>query len=293
MHDDHSQDGDGEAKDALPADDADRLDGRTLEKPLLDHELGCGKDLGTGNQEHADDGAQRIGIQTAFRGGSGLEGGRSGNHFAVWGAWLGLVRVYSTGEAHDGDAGDDTDQGQPLEEVQPAAEEHDAEQADEENKRTPGHLVYRGGHHEQTGVHESGAANVADGGYGKEEDADACKHRVMGVDGLASAGAVEGRGRVYAGVVGVGDIIGATDGLVAGGLLPGHVAFAERHEADDQPAAHLTDEHLRRLDYGLLEVYPLLGVRVLAVADALVVLLKGRLALWLIIGSSRERWRHD
>ena len=49
-------------------------------------------------------------------------------------------------------------------------------------------------------------------------------------------------------------------------------ALIERGQADDEPAPHLTDEHLRRLNHGLLKVLPLLGARRLAVPHALHVL---------------------
>lgn len=72
------------------------------------------------------------------------------------------------------------------------------------------------------------------------------------------------------GVVGGGN--GGVGCLGGGGGGFGDVASVQRYEAGDEPAGGLADEHLRGLQDGLLEGSVVPGVRVVAVADALVVL---------------------
>lgn len=59
MEDNHSNDGDNEAKNTLPADNLQWLKGIVLENPFLGYELGCGEDLSTGDEEDTDDGSER------------------------------------------------------------------------------------------------------------------------------------------------------------------------------------------------------------------------------------------
>lgn len=76
-------------------------------------------------------------------------------------------------------------------------------------------------------------------------------------------------------------VVGGVDGLVPVGfgaaaalvLLPGG------HYAHDEPASDFADEHLGRLEHGLLKGLVLLGVGVVAVTHALVVLGLGWLAI--------------
>lgn len=265
MQHQHADQGERETEQALPAHDLDRLDARTLQEELLEDELGGREDLGAGDQDDAQGGAQRLGSRGVLRGPAQGVGN------------LGLgIGPDDAGESHQGDACHDADEGDPLEEVQVAAQEDDAEQADEQDQGAARHLVDRGRHHEQAGVDERGAEDVADGGQREEQDAEAPQEAVGAAGTLSGWGASERVFRVDArGIVRV-RVVAVAHGLVPVGagavLLPGHEALVRLHQADDEPASDLADEHLRRLQHGLLEGPAVLGVGVVAVPDALVIL---------------------
>lgn len=165
MEDQHDDQGNGEAEQALPADDLEGLDARPLQQVLLQHELRGGEDLRAGDQQDANGGAEGLGagiplcplLPAVFRS---------------------VVRPDGAGEPDERHARHDADQRGPLEEVQLAAQEDDAEQADEQDERAPRHLVDRRCHHEQPRVHERRAADVAESGEREEQDPVAAEHAV-------------------------------------------------------------------------------------------------------------------
>lgn len=161
VQDDHHNESHGEAKDTFPAHDLDRLHLVLLHDPLFQDELGGSEDLGASNQEHTDDGPNsqvwRSRLMRAFR----VRGS----------AGCGLI-VFRDGpsQTHDSDTEDDYEEGKPLVQPKMPLQEPDAEQANEENQRTSGHLVYTRCDEEQSDVHQGGSSNIAAGGQCEEQD---------------------------------------------------------------------------------------------------------------------------
>lgn len=269
----HADQSDGKTEQTFPAHDLDRLDVGTLQEELLEDELGSSKDLSTSNQDNTQRGAERLDRSSIL---GGLLQGVGG---------LGLsIGPDDAGEPDHSDADHDTDQRRPLEQVQLAAQEHDAEQAHEQDQGAARHLVDGRGHHEQAGVDEGGAEDVADGGQRQQHDAVALEQAVgAGLALLRPRGldervfGVDARRVVVVVVVVVRVRVTVADGLVPVGLgaLPAGDLLVGGHQPDDEPAADLADEHLRRLQHGLLEGPAVLGVGVVAVPHALVVLERG------------------
>lgn len=75
VQDQHAEQGDAQAEDALPAHDLQRLQRVLLQDVFFQHELGGGEDLRAGDQQDADDGLQRFGRLGCGRGvlGGGAE----------------------------------------------------------------------------------------------------------------------------------------------------------------------------------------------------------------------------
>lgn len=254
VHDDHAANGDQEAKESLPADNLDGLDGGVLKDPFFQHKLRGGKDLRAGNQKHAYNGARRIGETLAIV--SRVIGVA---HLLVW--------PDGARETDHGDAGDDADEREPLEQEEVAAEEDDGEEADKEDQRTTSHLVDGRGHEQQAGVHQRRAHDVADRRQREQDDTEALEQ--------ASLAAI-----VLVGVLVVGDDVGPVvgiDGLVLGtggcGRLVGEEVAVQGHEPENEPAAHLANKHLGRLQDRLVKELSLLGIGI-AVSHALHVLEK-------------------
>lgn len=166
--------------------------------------------------------------------------------------------------------------------MQLALQEDDAEQADEKHQGATGHLVYRGSDEQQPAIHERRAQNVADGREREQQNTPALERliarEVVFVVVVVAVG-VEGGCRVNTTRIGmiveVGIGVRGGDGLVvrASASILGDVALPQGHEGHDEPAAGLADEHLGGLDHGLLKKLVGLGIGVIAVANALVILL--------------------
>lgn len=130
MEDNHSNDGDNEAKNTLPANNLQWLKGVVLEDPFLSHELGCGEDLGTSDEENTDDGSEGSAGGVLINRGIVVE---FGDKF--------LFFEEGSSKTDDSNTENDDKQREPLEGTEVALQEQDREKTNKEDKGSTGHLV--------------------------------------------------------------------------------------------------------------------------------------------------------
>jgi hypothetical protein len=81
--------------------------------------------------------------------------------------WILVTLEEGSGESDKPYSNDDKEKGEPVVQVELSLEEYDAEQADEEDKGSTCHLIYRGCYEKQANVHQSRSRDVAAGGQGQ------------------------------------------------------------------------------------------------------------------------------
>lgn len=122
MQENHSNKSDEETEYSLPTNNLEGLQSVILENPLLHDKLGRGENLSASNEENTNNGAGSCGGNGRFNG-------------------CGLFFEESTGEANNSHTKDNNKEGKPLEGTKMALEEEDAENTNEEDKGSTGHLV--------------------------------------------------------------------------------------------------------------------------------------------------------
>lgn len=127
MQENHSNNSDEETEYSLPANHLEGLKSVVLKNPFLYNELGRGEDLSASNEKNTNNGARR--------------GGGSGSPNPTILDGCGFFFEESTSEANNSHTKDNNKEGEPLEGTEVALEEKDAEDANEEDKGSTGHLI--------------------------------------------------------------------------------------------------------------------------------------------------------
>jgi hypothetical protein len=169
--------------------------------------------------------------------------------------------------------------------MQVSLEEDDAEEADEQDESTSCHLVDGCSNHEKSSVHERGTADVANSGQSKQGNSVSPQDGWAGVKEL---GAIIGSGCSFSIAIFLG-----INRLIASVLWCRTIEPSpESHEANDQPAAHLADEHLGGLENRLVKESALPWTVIGAtVSDTLVVLWRGESVTALLTWMAEQRMR--
>lgn len=127
MQENHPNNSDEETEYSLPTNHLEGLESVVLKNPFLHDKLGRGEDLSASNKKNTDNSAR--------------SGGCSGSPNPISLDGSGFFFEESTSEANNSHTEDNNKEGEPLEGTEVALEEEDAEDANEEDKGSTGHLV--------------------------------------------------------------------------------------------------------------------------------------------------------